>query len=301
MKTLHKCTDYIRSAHLVSLLSIGIIVGMNSRCWNRERVILKSAIPKLRAVSILNIVMSNFFKYIKAVNLCVWHPCVHPVCVTAHDLKITWFLSVRYSAADLKPCTLKWKDVKKHAAERSESLQACSEAVQWRSWLEFSQVDILTHLENHITATSLQSQRKQSTEPSGGGFQGHSLLKYCNQVYCGENKALSGMFEREEGTFQTLRGTQVIAGTETEERRTGKPNSKDALQNTSSGSSVFDAQSAPSHGRSLTLVRSRVTRHSPKKSTRKLQILCPLPSALSLPCSTIKVCLRSWGNFAGYI
>lgn len=41
---------------------------------------------------------------------------------------------------------------------------------------------------------------------------------------------------------------------------------------------------------------------APKKAySSQLQILCPLPLALSLPCSMIKVCLRLWGNFAGYI
>ncbi len=159
----------------------------------------------------------------------------------------------------------------------------------------------VTHLDDRITATLLQSQRQQSMEPSRGAFQGHSLLKYCNQVSRGENKAFSGMLEREEGTFQTLRDTRVSTGTDTQERRTGKPNSKDSSQNTSSGSSVFDAQNAHSHGRSLTLVRAQVTQRSPEKSIRKLQINCPPPSALSLPGSIIKVCLRLWGNFAGYI
>lgn len=166
--------------------------------------------------------------------------------------------------------------------------------------MEFSQDGILTHLENH-NAILLQRQRKQSTEPSGGGFQGLALLDYCNQV---ENKAFNGMLECEEGTFPSHRDTQVSTGTETEERRMEKPNSRDASQSTSSGSSGFDAQNVHSHGRSLTLVYARVTQHSPKKSicmARKLHILCPLPLALSLPCYMIKVCLRLWGNFAGYI
>lgn len=115
-------------------------------------------------------------------------------------------------------------------------------------WFEFSQGDIPNHLENHTTATLIQSQRKQKMQPLRRGFQGRSLLKYCNQVSCGENKAFNEMVECGEGTFQTLRDKQVSTGTETEESRTGKPNSKDALQNTSSGSSVFVAQKAHSHG-----------------------------------------------------
>lgn len=126
--------------------------------------------------------------------------------------KIT-FLSILYSLSDLEPCLLKRK-------------------VKWRFWLDFSQDGI-------HTASLLQRQSKQSMEPSRGGFQGRSLLKYCNQVSCGENKAFNGMREREEGTFPSLRDTQVSTGTETEERRMGKPNSKDALQSTSSGSSAF--------------------------------------------------------------
>lgn len=47
--------------------------------------------------------------------------------------------------------------------------------LQWRFWLVCSQDDILTHLENHTTANLQQPQRKQSTEPSRGVFQGRSL------------------------------------------------------------------------------------------------------------------------------
>lgn len=121
--------------------------------------------------------------------------------------KIT-FLSILYSLSDLESCLPKRQ-------------------VKWRFWLDFSQDGI-------HTATLLQRQSKQSMEPSRGGFQGRSLLKYCNQVSCGENKAFNGMHEREEGTFPSETHRSALG---LRQRREG--NSKDALQSTSSGSSAF--------------------------------------------------------------
>lgn len=167
-------------------------------------------------------------------------------------------------------------------------------------------------LRNH-SATLLDWQKRQSTQPWRGGLQGRSLLKYCNQVSCGGNKALNGMLKREEGTSPAL------------QRHSGQPWDRDRGEKDGEGEfqrcfakhklglvRLSDAQNVHSHRRSLTLLRvcvcTWVTQHIPERkkkkapnTARKLHILCPLPSALSLSCSMIKVCLGLWGNFAGYI
>lgn len=139
-------------------------------------------------------------------------------------------------------------------------------------------------------------------QASRGGFQGRSLLKHSNQVSGGDNKAFNEMPEREGRTFQTFGETQVSTGTETKERGTGKPNSKDALQNTSSGSSVFDAEKR-SLPRSLAHTRGCVCAcagHSTQPREKhmhgsQLQILCPLPLAFSPPI----LCDQSLFTFVG--
>ena len=91
------------------------------------------------------------------------------------------------------------------------------------------------------------------------------------------------MPEREERTFQTLSDAQVSTGTETEETETGKPNSKDVLQNTSSGSSGFDGENAHSHGHLLTLACVHGSLNTaPKKAYARLAAPDPLPSSLGV-------------------
>lgn len=114
--------------------------------------------------------------------------------------------------------------------------------LQWRFWLVCSQDDILTHLENRTTANLLQPQRKQSTEPSRGVFQGRSLPKYCNQVSCEENRKLSmECLSMKRGHYkpsETHRGQRWDWGRGREEGR-GSQIPQMLRMNTSSGSSGF--------------------------------------------------------------
>ncbi len=229
--------------------------------------------------------------------------CAHSVCITGHDIKSHYFCQY---------CTV--VVIQSSAYQRGKMWTCCWEVwvtkglqrgftVKVLAWAFSGWYPNSSREPYNCYLTTVTKKTKHSLQE--WGFEGRSLLKYCNQVSRGENKAFNEVLEREEGAFETLRDTQVSAGTETEEKRTAKPNSKDALRSTSTGSSAFHAQSAHSHGRSLALVcvRGSLDTAPKKKHTHgsRLQILCPLPSALSLPCSTIKVCLRLWGNFAGYI
>ena len=181
--------------------------------------------------------------------------------------------------------------------------------LQWGFWLVCSQDDILTHLENHTTANLLQPQRKQSGEPSRGVFQGRSLLKYCNQVSCGEHRKLSvECLSVKRGTFlnppRLTRGQRWDWGRGREEGR-GSRIPRMPRVNTSSGSSGFS--DAPERSLPRTLTHTRVRRGSLDTAPKKAQRArlagsgSSLSLSLSLPCSAIKVCLRLWGNFAGYI
>lgn len=57
----------------------------------------------------------------------------------------------------------------------------------------------------------------------------------------------------------------------------------------------------PTNARSHLYERGSLNKAPKKAQSSPLHILCPPPLARSLPCSAIKVCLRLWGNFAGYI
>lgn len=105
---------------------------------------------------------------------------------------------------------------------------------------------------------------------------------------------------------ETHRSAPGLRHREREREGRGSQIPKILRRNTSSGSSVFfwDAQKASlprththtcvcAHGSLNTSPKNKKS----KCTARKLQILCSLPSAISLPCSTIKVCLRLWGNF----